>query len=154
MSVADIGIEGMTCASCVALVERAIRRMPAVAEVSVNLGTELAHVTFVSETADIAAASDAVTKAGYAARPVEAASVAEDARDQASRRALPRVGIASLLTLPLFVAMRLHFACVPVRLLGWVALALVTPVQLWLSFGFYRADRGSGFHYGLAACAR
>ncbi|WP_251269058.1 cation transporter, partial [Enterobacter hormaechei] len=36
----DLIIEGMTCASCVARVERALRAVPGVMEVSVNLATE------------------------------------------------------------------------------------------------------------------
>ena len=42
----DIGIGGMTCASCVARVERAIAKLPGVESVSVNLATESARVTW------------------------------------------------------------------------------------------------------------
>jgi Cu+-exporting ATPase len=42
----DIGIGGMTCASCVARVERAIAKLPGVDAVSVNLATESARVTW------------------------------------------------------------------------------------------------------------
>jgi len=42
----DIGIGGMTCASCVGRVERAIAKLPGVAEVSVNLATESARVVW------------------------------------------------------------------------------------------------------------
>ena len=42
----DIGIGGMTCASCVARVERAIAKLPGVASVSVNLATESARVVW------------------------------------------------------------------------------------------------------------
>ena len=45
----DIGIGGMTCASCVARVERAIAKVPGVAGVSVNLATESARVTWASD---------------------------------------------------------------------------------------------------------
>ena len=44
----DIGIGGMTCASCVARVERAIAKLPGVESVSVNLATESARVTWAS----------------------------------------------------------------------------------------------------------
>ena len=49
----DIGIGGMTCASCVARVERAIGKLTDVKEVSVNLATESARVTW--KTSDTAA---------------------------------------------------------------------------------------------------
>ena len=42
----DIGIGGMTCASCVARVERAIAKLPGVESVSVNLATESARVNW------------------------------------------------------------------------------------------------------------
>src|SRR3546814_17535607 len=58
-------IEGMTCASCVGRVERAIRQVPGVVDVSVNLATERAEVTFQEESADIGGVEDAVFTAGY-----------------------------------------------------------------------------------------
>src|SRR3546814_11783734 len=58
-------IEGMTCASCVGRVERAIRQVPGVVDVSVNLATERAEVTFQEASADIGGVADAVFKAGY-----------------------------------------------------------------------------------------
>ena len=42
----DIAIGGMTCASCVARVERALKKVPGVTEATVNLATESARVTF------------------------------------------------------------------------------------------------------------
>lgn len=61
----DIGIEGMTCASCVRRVERAVRRVPGVTDVSVNMGTDRAYVAFAGRT-DAAALIEAVRDAGYA----------------------------------------------------------------------------------------
>ena len=64
---ADLGISGMTCASCVARVEKAIRAVPGVKEVSVNLATERAHVRFVGPTreASSAAVATAIENSGY-----------------------------------------------------------------------------------------
>src|SRR5262249_20617454 len=56
-------VQGMTCASCVARVERALQRVPGVASASVNLATESAAV---QGTADAAALIGAVEQAGYA----------------------------------------------------------------------------------------
>ena len=63
--VISLPIEGMTCASCVGRVERAIRKVPGVSDVSVNLATERAEVTFEDTSADASAVADAVFKAGY-----------------------------------------------------------------------------------------
>ncbi|QHA87854.1 heavy metal translocating P-type ATPase [Serratia rhizosphaerae] len=57
-------VVGMTCASCVGRVERALKAVPGVADASVNLATERAFVTF-SGAPDVAAAVKAVNDAGY-----------------------------------------------------------------------------------------
>ena len=58
----DLIIEGMTCASCVARVERALKTVPGVTAANVNLATERATVT---GTADLAALIGAIADAGY-----------------------------------------------------------------------------------------
>src|SRR5271168_1328333 len=70
----DFGIGGMSCAACVGRVERAIRAVPEVATVAINLATERARVTFHPDSKpDAAALTAAITKAGYevAVAPVE-----------------------------------------------------------------------------------
>lgn len=57
-------VVGMTCASCVGRVERALKAVPGVADASVNLATERAFVTF-NGAPDVAAAVKAVNDAGY-----------------------------------------------------------------------------------------
>ena len=59
-----VPIEGMTCASCSARVERALQRVPGVRQVSVNLASESAAVDLASPVA-AEALSQAVEKAGY-----------------------------------------------------------------------------------------
>ena len=68
----DIGVEGMTCASCSARVERALQRVPGVQQVSVNLASESAAVELAAPVGAEALAQ-AVEKAGYAVprEPVE-----------------------------------------------------------------------------------
>lgn len=62
----DLIIEGMTCASCVARVERALRAVPGVMEVSVNLATERARIRTTS-LVEVASLVAAVSAAGYRA---------------------------------------------------------------------------------------
>ncbi|HXF51149.1 MAG TPA: heavy metal translocating P-type ATPase [Dehalococcoidia bacterium] len=64
----DIPIEGMTCASCVHRVETAIRKVPGVLDVSVNLATEKARVALERDGGSLKAVADAVASAGYRAR--------------------------------------------------------------------------------------
>jgi Cu+-exporting ATPase len=131
----ELRIEGMTCASCAARVEKALLKIPGVSTASVNLATERATVqTWGSMSfATLAAAID---KAGYAAKPVEAAPAASP-----SAR-LPEwwpVLVSALLTVPLVLPMLLQLLGIEWMVDGWIQLALATPVQFWLGARFYRA---------------
>ncbi|RYI13664.1 MAG: heavy-metal-associated domain-containing protein, partial [Acetobacteraceae bacterium] len=71
----DLGIGGMTCASCVTRVEKALRKQAGVSEASVNLATETARVMLVAEdeAQALARVKRAVRDAGYEPRSQEAA---------------------------------------------------------------------------------
>ena len=127
-------VEGMTCASCVARVEKALRKVPGVSAATVNLATEKASIHALS-TVPVAALKAAIEKAGYAARDVQ-----DTQAPSASR--LPAwwpVAVSSALTLPLVLPMLLQLFGIEWMLDGWVQLALATPVQFWLGWRFYRA---------------
>ncbi len=100
----ELLIEGMTCASCVGRVERALKAVPGVQSASVNLATERASV---QGSADRAALLAAVSKAGYAASAVEDSGSSEDQQAQRHAdelRVLKRdLWLAAALTLPVFV---------------------------------------------------
>jgi P-type Cu+ transporter len=136
----DLQVEGMTCASCVGRVEKALRKVPGVTGASVNLATERAHVEGVGIDAGTLAA--AVTRAGYQAAPVARAGAAGPAADRTearARRELRHVLIGALLSLPLVAGMAgelLGFDLMPP---GWVQFLLATPVQFWLGRRFYVA---------------
>ena len=118
----NLAVEGMTCASCVGRVERALKAVPGVTEAAVNLATNRASITHLpSVTA--AALIQAVRKAGYGAEGIGTeAPVDRGDRERAARaaeiRGLARsLGLATLLTLPLAVlemgahlSMALHHA--------------------------------------------
>jgi len=119
----DLRIDGMTCASCSARVEKALRRVPGVTDAVVNLATETATVRSDSPVADAAIA--AVRKAGYeASERLADAPVAPGGRDVE----LMAVVAAAVLSLPLML--------MPA---GWIQLALATPVQFIFGARFYRA---------------
>jgi P-type Cu+ transporter len=131
----DLQIEGMTCASCVARVEKALMKVPGVSSASVNLATEKATVQALS-TVPVAALKAAVDKAGYSAKEV----VQEEKRQEGLR--LPEwwpVALSTALTIPLVTPMFLQFFGIDWMLDGWLQLALATPVQFWLGWRFYRA---------------
>ena len=68
----DIGIEGMTCASCVGRVERALQRVPGVQVATVNLATESARVLYAPGEESVARIRRAVREAGYEPRAADA----------------------------------------------------------------------------------
>ena len=97
----ELVIEGMTCASCVARVERALQAVPGVTEAHVNLSTESARVAGLAETATLIGA---VKAAGYAARVASAAAETPTQRRKREAEGLTRdLILAAVLTLPVFV---------------------------------------------------
>ncbi|HEY9594571.1 MAG TPA: heavy metal translocating P-type ATPase, partial [Spirochaetia bacterium] len=67
-----IPIEGMTCASCVARIEKAVGKLDGVAGVSVNLATEKADIDYEPSTVRLSAIKKAITDAGYTPREIDA----------------------------------------------------------------------------------
>jgi P-type Cu+ transporter len=133
----DLDIEGMSCASCVGRVEKALRKVDGVLDASVNLATEQAHVRAgAGLSADVLTA--AVEAAGYHARLHRAAGSPESAEKPQDRQLL-HVVFAALLSLPLTVPMMLELFGTHWMLPAWIQLALATPVQFWLGARFYRA---------------
>ena len=133
-----LDIEGMTCASCVARVEKALARLPGVTQATVNLATEQAQVTLLRDSASTADLLDAVGRAGYTARIHDAGA----ARVEATAPWLTdgrRVALAALLSAPLVLPMIGDLFGQHWMLDGWLQWLLATPVQFWLGARFYRA---------------
>ncbi|EHN66805.1 heavy metal translocating P-type ATPase [Comamonas testosteroni] len=104
----DLQVGGMTCASCVGRVERALKKVPGVQNAVVNLATERASVQL-QGSVDVSSLIAAIEKAGYEAQPVQhdAAATGEDAaalRQAQERESLKRSLIfATVFALPVFV---------------------------------------------------
>jgi Cu+-exporting ATPase len=100
-----LAVEGMTCASCVGRVERALAAVPGVAQATANLATGRATVRAAAGVVDPAALVRAAAEAGYAARPAGADAGAAAARDAARDREAEtlrrRTILAGALTLPI-----------------------------------------------------
>ena len=126
-----LAIEGMTCASCVTRVEKALQRVPGVVSAEVNLATETARVAGSSDAAALVAA---VQRAGYEAHLRRESEVSGSAAAP-----LRPVLLAALLSLPLALPM---FGALFGRhwmLPGAWQFVLATPVQFWLGARFYVA---------------
>jgi Cu+-exporting ATPase len=152
-------IGGMSCASCVGRVERALRKLPGVVEASVNLATEKANVVYVPKTLMPARIAEAVTAAGYTATPEEAEGSArskdhgKDAELSALRRDLT---FAAIFTVPLFiVAMGKEIpglsgamvSLLPEHAWMWIEFLLATPVQFYAGWRFYRTGWAELSHF-------
>ena len=132
--VIDLQVDGMTCASCVARVEKALRKVPGVQEASVNLATETA--TLQADPSVTGAAIAAVRKAGYDAKLREAGAAEEAPRFD---RDLAETVLAGVLTVPLVVPMLAALFGMDAMLPAWVQFALATPVQFVVGARFYRS---------------
>jgi P-type Cu+ transporter len=125
-----LDLEGMSCASCAAHIERRLNDLDGV-EASVNFATEKAAVRYDGERVAVDNLLAAVADSGYGA--------SVETEDEPERRSDLRLdlAVAALLTAPLVL-----LAMIPPLQFGsweWVALALATPVVLWSGRRFHRA---------------
>ncbi|MES2071954.1 MAG: heavy metal translocating P-type ATPase [Pseudomonadota bacterium] len=132
----NFNVEGMSCASCVGRVEKALRKLPGVLDVSVNLATEAARVSVLAGV-DVALLIAAMDKAGYQAtqKTVDAHAAQAGSGKHEGRAVI----LSILLSLPLVLPMLAELAGMHLMLNPWLQLALATPVQFWLGARFYRA---------------
>lgn len=134
----ELSIDGMTCASCVGRVERALAKVPGVKSVSVNLANERAHLELLGQI-DPQTLIAAVTKAGYSASVWEVEHPQTDNQQQRLRRERWALIMAIILASPLVLPMLLQPFGVHWMLPAWVQFALATPVQFIFGARFYVA---------------
>ena len=132
----DIGIGGMTCASCVSRVEKALKKVPGVTTATVNLATESARIVFEPSEQMEARLRRAVRDAGY--EPV-AANASIDAPDASPWAGFMPVAIGLALSAPLALPMVGDLFGQHWMLPAWMQFALATPVQFILGARFYKA---------------
>jgi len=97
-------VSGMTCASCVARVERTLKKLPGVVDASVNLTTERARVSYLPGRVGFEQMSAAVADAGYGAAELAGPKTgAESGPGEETARLLRELRWAAGLTLPLLV---------------------------------------------------
>jgi Cu+-exporting ATPase len=133
----DLSVGGMTCASCVMRVERALKNVPGVQDVSVNLATESARVVTTDAEDMDARLRRAVRAAGY--EPRAASSAADEAAALSPWHGFGPVAIGLALSIPLLAPMLGDPFGQDWMLPPWLQLLLAAPVQFWLGARFYRA---------------
>src|SRR5215203_3090344 len=115
-------VTGMTCASCVGRVERALEKVPGVLEASVNLANERATVEYLAGEVEPRDLEMAIEGAGYGV--VREDSSGEDSHEREYRKLKSDFLLAATLAL----------------------LLLATPVQFWAGWRFYRGAWGALKH--------
>ncbi len=133
----ELAIDGMTCASCVGRVERALLKVPGVRSAAVNLASERAHVEVLG-TPDPAALIQAVGAAGYHATASSERRPAADAERRLQRERWAVIAgllLAAPLVLPMFGELFGQHWMLP----AWIQFLLATPVQFVLGARFYVA---------------
>ncbi|NUO72283.1 MAG: copper-translocating P-type ATPase [Frateuria sp.] len=132
---ASLAVSGMTCASCVARVEKALKKTPGVVSAEVNLATDKAEVRFLGRPEEMQARLiTAVEKAGYSA------ALSSDAQAAEQAKGLPDwwpVAASAVLSFPLILPMLGMLVGRDWALPGWWQLALASPVQFWRGARFY-----------------
>ncbi len=132
----ELGIGGMTCASCVSRVERALKKVPGVSEASVNLATESARIRFEPGDQMEARLRRAVRDAGY--EPMTRGEM-DAALDVSPWSGFAPVAIGLALSAPLVLPMLGDLFGKHWMLPAWVQFLLATPVQFILGARFYKA---------------
>ncbi|TRO36581.1 copper-translocating P-type ATPase [Pseudomonas sp. ALS1131] len=133
----ELGIEGMTCASCVGRIERALNKLQGVSQVAVNLADEKARLQVLAGF-DPQQALRAVAAAGYKASLLDDRPSTDDAQHRLRRERLTLLA-AIVLTLPLVLPMLAEPFGLHWMLPAWVQFLLATPVQFIFGARFYRA---------------
>ena len=139
----DIAVGGMTCASCVGRVEKALKKVPGVLDATVNLATESARISYADSDQMPARLRRAVRDAGYEVRTPAQVDALETVSPWAG---FGPVAIGALLSAPLALPMVGDLFGQHWMLPAWVQFLLATPVQFILGARFYKA----GWHALLA----
>jgi len=127
-----LDVEGMTCASCAARIEKKLSRVEGVEVCAVNYATEEASVEFDPQRVDVDDLIRAVVAAGYGAH-----LHSDVAEPDGTGPLLKRLVAAAVLTAPLVLLAMVP----PLQFAGWewLAFALATPAVLWAGWSFHRA---------------
>jgi P-type Cu+ transporter len=144
-----IPVTGMTCASCVRRVERALEKAPGVHEANVNLANQRATVRYLAGEVELRDLEKAVEGSGYGVVRGEE-SFAEDSHEREYKKLKADFILAAALTtiilvgsLPMMLGLE---PAIPMMWLKILLLVLATPVQFWAGKRFYRGAWGALKH--------
>ena len=144
---ATIPIGGMTCASCVAAIEKALR-LDGVTRADVNLATEKATVEYLPTQISLSEIKKAIEGAGYKVLEMEGETAPEDVERRARQKEIKilktKLMVGATLAALLFLG---SFGVGPAFLGSHFALLVIsTPAQFWVGWQFYRGAFGALKH--------
>ena len=145
----ELLVDGMTCTSCAARIEKKLNRMPGV-KASVNYATEKASI-LISESVTVDAAIATIQATGYTARLPQRGNPAEHDRtnpdDEEASILRQRLALSVVLAVP--VAALSMIPALQFTNWQWLALTLAAPVAIWGAWPFHRAA-WANLRYGAA----
>jgi len=149
LSTIELYLEGVHCAACVWLVEKLTVVVDGVAEVRLDLGRSLAHVTWDPDTTKLSAIARFLDSIGYTPHPFRGIEARDMARRE-ERSLLIRIAVAGaiagnvmLIAIALYGG-RFHGITGEYRqLFRWVSFALALPSVLWCGSVFFRGAWGA-----------
>ena len=161
----ELGVQGMTCASCVGRVERALKKMDGVLDASVNLATERASVRYLPGSVSPGQLKAAVVNAGYTVLETGAGQDRSDqerearereAREREVRSLKSAVLLSAVFAVPLLLLAMVPMLWMPAHMwltgyispsaMNWLMLLLAAPVQFGPGRRFYRLGWASLKH--------
>ncbi|MCP2014057.1 Cu+-exporting ATPase [Deinococcus sp. HSC-46F16] len=148
----QLGVQGMTCASCVGRVERALNKVDGVLDASVNLATERATVRYLPSSVSPGQLKAAVKASGYEVLESEPgkdrSDLEREAREHEVRSLRRAVTFSAVFAIPLVILAMVPMLYMPFhmwlmeymseRTMTWIMLALALPVQFGPGLRFYR----------------
>lgn len=139
----QLSIEGISCAACGWLIEKALSKTPGIQQVAVNVAARRALISWKNDTINLSQILQRIEKIGYKASPFQA-DQQELLYQKEQKRYLKRLGLAGLMTMQvMMLAIGLYFGFfgsldnATLHYFHWVSLLLTTPVVLYAGAGFY-----------------
>ncbi len=141
-----LSLSGMHCASCAAIIERSLKKLPAVKQVNVNFAAEKAIILYNEKEATVNNFIAAIQKAGYKAETIDAKDTDFERKKRENEILIVRKKFifSLVLSLPMLYFMFLDFfKWLPGSMslppyFGLISLILATPVQFVIGAGFYK----------------
>ncbi len=134
----DFAVTGMTCAACVGAVERALKELYGVLNITVNLAVEKASIEYIATIVSFEDFKRIVREAGYSAEQIteEFVDKEQKKREEEFQILKKQFIISAILTVPVVIA-----SMIPIPLLSswYVLFILATPVQFWSGMRFHKA---------------